>query len=177
MCPTCSAVAVAFRRPTDGGSPVDCRRPQITVHGLGEGERPLIDGHVDDMSGRPPTSFSAFSAAGTTTAAIRAQRANGDSISSRSARTCIRRHLASTRRAGKHSGQPEHCRDADLDDTDSIQILLDTFNDGQNAFVFRDQSVRHRIRRPGHGGRGRRGRAIAADSTWIGMPTGSSAPG
>ena len=27
-------------------------------------------------------------------------------------------------------------RDANLDDTDSIQILLDTFNDGQNAFVF-----------------------------------------
>ncbi|OFW16672.1 MAG: hypothetical protein A3F70_04670 [Acidobacteria bacterium RIFCSPLOWO2_12_FULL_67_14] len=27
-------------------------------------------------------------------------------------------------------------RDADLNDTDSVQILLDTFNDGQNAFVF-----------------------------------------
>jgi hypothetical protein len=27
-------------------------------------------------------------------------------------------------------------RDADLEDTDSIRILLDTFNDGQNAFVF-----------------------------------------
>jgi hypothetical protein len=27
-------------------------------------------------------------------------------------------------------------RDGDLNDTDSIQILLDTFNDGQNAFVF-----------------------------------------
>ena len=27
-------------------------------------------------------------------------------------------------------------RDADLSNTDSIQILLDTFNDGQNAFVF-----------------------------------------
>ncbi len=27
-------------------------------------------------------------------------------------------------------------RDADLDETDSIQILLDTFNDGQNAFLF-----------------------------------------
>ena len=27
-------------------------------------------------------------------------------------------------------------RDADLNDTDSIRILLDTFNDGQNAFVF-----------------------------------------
>jgi cellulose/xylan binding protein with CBM9 domain len=27
-------------------------------------------------------------------------------------------------------------RDADLSDTDSIEVLLDTFNDGQNAFVF-----------------------------------------
>ena len=27
-------------------------------------------------------------------------------------------------------------RDAELDDTDSIQILLDTFHDGQNAFLF-----------------------------------------
>jgi hypothetical protein len=27
-------------------------------------------------------------------------------------------------------------RDADLGDTDSMRILLDTFNDGQNAFVF-----------------------------------------
>ncbi len=27
-------------------------------------------------------------------------------------------------------------RDADLDDTDSVQILLDTFHDGQNAFLF-----------------------------------------
>ena len=27
-------------------------------------------------------------------------------------------------------------RDADLRDTDSVQILLDTFNDGQNAFIF-----------------------------------------
>jgi hypothetical protein len=30
----------------------------------------------------------------------------------------------------------ESRRDASLGDTDSIQILLDTFNDGQNAFVF-----------------------------------------
>ena len=27
-------------------------------------------------------------------------------------------------------------RDASLIDSDSIQVLLDTFNDGQNAFVF-----------------------------------------
>ncbi len=30
----------------------------------------------------------------------------------------------------------ESRRDAGLADTDSIEILLDTFNDGQNAFVF-----------------------------------------
>lgn len=30
----------------------------------------------------------------------------------------------------------ESRRDASLSDTDSIQILLDTFNDGQNAFIF-----------------------------------------
>ena len=30
----------------------------------------------------------------------------------------------------------DHGIDAQLDDTDSVQILLDTFNDGQNAFIF-----------------------------------------
>ncbi len=41
-----------------------------------------------------------------------------------------------------HDSEPDRLvvsqsrRDANLADTDSIQILLDTFNDGQNAFVF-----------------------------------------
>ncbi len=41
-----------------------------------------------------------------------------------------------------HDSQPDNLvvtqsrRDANLSNTDSIQILLDTFNDGQNAFVF-----------------------------------------
>ncbi len=41
-----------------------------------------------------------------------------------------------------HDSEPDRLvvtqsrRDADLSDTDSIQILLDTFDDGQNAFVF-----------------------------------------
>ena len=41
-----------------------------------------------------------------------------------------------------HDSQPDRLvvtqsrRDANLTNTDSIQILLDTFNDGQNAFVF-----------------------------------------
>src|SRR5258706_10360432 len=34
--------------------------PQITVHELGEGERPLIDGHVDEMSWSTTESFSGF---------------------------------------------------------------------------------------------------------------------
>lgn len=34
--------------------------PQIAVHQLGEGERPVIDGRVDDMSWSSTESFSGF---------------------------------------------------------------------------------------------------------------------
>ena len=72
-----------------------------------------------------------------------------------------------------HDSQPDRLvvtqsrRDANLTNTDSIQILLDTFNDGQNGVRLRHQPVRHRVRRPSDG-RGpdrrtrRRGRGIAA---------------
>ncbi|MBI1897583.1 MAG: carbohydrate binding family 9 domain-containing protein, partial [Acidobacteria bacterium] len=36
----------------------------------------------------------------------------------------------------EHIVVTQNRRDAPLEDTDSIQILLDTFNDDQNAFVF-----------------------------------------
>jgi hypothetical protein len=107
--------------------------PQITVHELGEGERPLIDGHVDEMSWSTTESFSAF-----------VQQEPNDGAPA-TERTEIRFLLD---RQNLYIGvicfddDPENIlvsqsrRDADLDDTDSIQILLDTFNDGQNAFVF-----------------------------------------
>jgi hypothetical protein len=107
--------------------------PQITVHELGEGERPVIDGHVDDMSWSTTESFSAF---------VQQEPNDGQPATER---TEIRFLLD---RQNLYIGvicfddEPENIlvsqsrRDADLDDTDSIQILLDTFNDGQNAFVF-----------------------------------------
>jgi Domain of unknown function (DUF5916)/Carbohydrate family 9 binding domain-like len=107
--------------------------PQITVHQLGEGERPLIDGRVDDMSWSSTESFSGF---------IQQEPNDGEPATER---TEIRLLLD---RQNLYIGvicfdnEPQNIlvsqsrRDADLDDTDSIQILLDTFNDGQNAFVF-----------------------------------------
>src|SRR5258705_9554792 len=107
--------------------------PQITVHELGEGERPVIDGHIDDISWSTTESFSAF---------VQQEPNDGQPATER---TEIRFLLD---RQNLYIGvicfddEPENIlvsqsrRDADLDDTDSIQILLDTFNDGQNAFVF-----------------------------------------
>jgi hypothetical protein len=107
--------------------------PQITVHELGEGERPVIDGHIDDIAWSTTESFSAF---------VQQEPNDGQPATER---TEIRFLLD---RQNLYIGvicfddEPENIlvsqsrRDADLDDTDSIQILLDTFNDGQNAFVF-----------------------------------------
>ena len=94
------AVAVAFGAQRMMTAQSIAAVPQITVHELGEGERPLIDGHVDDMSWSTTESFSAF-----------VQQESASNTTARSWR------------------------------------------------------------------KGRQGRAIAADSTWIGMPIGSSAPG
>src|SRR5262245_11599295 len=107
--------------------------PQIAVHQLGEGERPVIDGRVDDMSWSSTESFSGF---------VQQEPNDGEPATER---TEIRLLLD---RQNLYIGvicfddDPQNIlvsqsrRDADLDDTDSIQILLDTFNDGQNAFVF-----------------------------------------
>jgi hypothetical protein len=64
-------------------------------------------------------------------------------------------------------------RDASLDDTDSIRVLLDTFNDGQNAFVFGtnpfgieyDGQVMAEGQ-TGQGGSGRGGFNIDWDADW-----------
>ena len=125
-----TVVAVAQHRTAAQSIPTV---PQITVHQLGEGEQPLIDGRVDEASWSNTESFSAF---------IQQEPDDGQPATER---TEIRFLLD---RQNLYVGvicfddEPENIlvsqsrRDADLDDTDSIQILLDTFNDGQNAFVF-----------------------------------------
>ena len=98
------AVAVAFGAQRMVAAQSIAAVPQITVHELGEGERPLIDGHVDDMSWSTTESFSAF---------VQQEPNDGEPATERTeirflsiARTVHRRHLL-RRRAGKHSGQPE----------------------------------------------------------------------
>ena len=107
--------------------------PQLIVHQLGEGEQPVLDGHVDEAIWTNTDPFSAF---------VQQEPNDGQPATER---TEIRFLLD---RQNLYIGvicfdaEPDNIlvsqsrRDADLDDTDSIQILLDTFNDGQNAFVF-----------------------------------------
>jgi hypothetical protein len=107
--------------------------PQLMVYQLGEGEHPVVDGRVDETSWTNTDPFSGF---------IQQWPEEGQPASER---TEIRFLID---RENLYIGiicfdsEPDQIvvsqsrRDADLDDTDSIQILLDTFNDGQNAFVF-----------------------------------------
>ena len=107
--------------------------PNLTVGRTAEGERPEIDGRVDDMVWAQAPPFSAF---------IQQEPNEGAPSTERTEL----RFLLDTQNlyisVVCFDSEPnnlvvtESRRDADLDNTDSIQILLDTFNDGQNAFVF-----------------------------------------
>jgi hypothetical protein len=107
--------------------------PQLVVGHPAEGERPEINGRVDEASWSRVEPFGGF---------IQQWPDEGQPASER---TEIRFLID---RENLYIGVicfdsdptqivvSQSRRDADLDDTDSIQILLDTFNDGQNAFVF-----------------------------------------
>jgi uncharacterized protein DUF5916/cellulose/xylan binding protein with CBM9 domain len=107
--------------------------PQISAHQLGEGERPVIDGRVDDASWSTTESFSGF---------VQQEPNDGEPATERTEIRFLLDRLNLYIGVICFDDEPENIlvsqsrRDADLDDTDSIQILLDTFNDGQNAFVF-----------------------------------------
>ncbi|MEO5742172.1 MAG: DUF5916 domain-containing protein, partial [Vicinamibacterales bacterium] len=108
-------------------------RPTVTVVTVKEGSQPTIDGKVDDEAWTLAIPHSTFT------------QQEPDEGQPASERTEIR-FLAD--RENLYIGviafdrEPDRIivtqsrRDGDLNDTDSIQILLDTFNDGQNAFVF-----------------------------------------
>jgi hypothetical protein len=107
--------------------------PQLIVSRLADGERPVIDGRVEEMAWLGTEPFSAF---------IQQEPNEGAAATERTEIRFLldREHLYigvicfDTDTGGILVSQSR--RDADLDNTDSIQILLDTFNDGQNAFVF-----------------------------------------
>ena len=107
--------------------------PLVNVGRTAEGQRPVIDGLVNEDVWTQGEPFSAF---------VQQEPNDGQPASER---TEIRFLLD-----GQHlyvgvvcfDSEPQNIlvsqsrRDADLSDTDSVRILLDTFNDGQNAFVF-----------------------------------------
>ena len=107
--------------------------PQLTVGRLADGEGPTIDGRVEETEWAKVPPYNTFTQ----------QEPNEGQPATE--RTEIR-FLADQRNlyiavvcydsAPGEIVVSESRRDASLADTDSIEILLDTFNDGQNAFVF-----------------------------------------
>ncbi len=107
--------------------------PQLTVGRLTGEARPVIDGLVDDDIWSVTEPYSTF----TQQEPLEGQPATE--------RTDVWFLLDQTNlyvAVVAHDSEPDRLvvtqsrRDANLSNTDSIQILLDTFNDGQNAFVF-----------------------------------------
>jgi len=107
--------------------------PQLTVGHPSEGERPEINGRVDEEIWNRAEPFGAF---------VQQEPDEGAPATERTEiRFLIDREnlyigVICFDSSPKDILVSQSRRDADLDDTDSIQILLDTFNDGQNAFVF-----------------------------------------
>jgi len=107
--------------------------PQVTVGRLTDGEGPTIDGRVSETEWQLAEPYGDF---------IQQEPNEGQPSTER---TEVR-FLIDTRNLYIavicYDSSPaeivvsESRRDASLADTDSIEILLDTFDDGQNAFVF-----------------------------------------
>jgi len=106
---------------------------QLTVGHLTGEDRPVVDGKVDEEVWSTEAAYSAF----TQQEPIEGQPATE--------RTDVWFFIDETNlyvAVVCYDSEPDSLvvsqsrRDANLGDTDSVQILLDTFNDGQNAFVF-----------------------------------------
>ena len=110
----------------DGG------RPNLTIGRVMDAP-PVIDGVVDDAVWNSAPPFGTF---------IQQEPNEGEPASERTEIRFLldRQHLYVSLICFDTEPQnilvSQSRRDADLGDTDSVRILLDTFNDGQNAFVF-----------------------------------------
>ena len=107
--------------------------PQLTAGRLAEGMSLEIDGRVDEPAWSTAQPFTRF---------VQQEPDEGRAATERTEVRFLvdRRNLYIAVIAD--DSEPTRIvvsqsrRDADLNETDSIQILLDTFNDGQNAFIF-----------------------------------------
>jgi hypothetical protein len=130
--PVLSAIVVAFV--VLGGAFAAAQQvPQLTVGRLSDGQRPEIDGRVDENVWSLAEPFSTFT---------QQEPNEGEPATERTELRFLVDRGTLYIGIVCHDSTPEAIvvsqsrRDADLTETDSIQILLDTFNDGQNAFVF-----------------------------------------
>jgi uncharacterized protein DUF5916/cellulose/xylan binding protein with CBM9 domain len=108
--------------------------PQVSVGRLADGgERPIIDGRVEEVIWSTARSFSAF---------IQQEPDEGQPATERTEIRFLLDRQNLYIGVVSFDSEPDQIivsqsrRDAELEETDSIEILLDTFNDGQNAFVF-----------------------------------------
>ena len=107
--------------------------PQLTVGRLTGEDRPTIDGLVDDAVWSIVEPYSTFT---------QQEPTDGQPATEQTDRWVLIDQSYLYVAVVCHDSVPDRLvvsqsrRDADLTNTDSIQILLDTFNDGQNAFVF-----------------------------------------
>ncbi len=120
------------------GSPIlalaqEPRVPQLTVGRLTGDDRPTIDGIVNEDIWSTIEPHSTFT---------QQEPNEGQPATERTDVWFLLDHTTLYIAIVCHDSQPDRLvvtqsrRDANLTNTDSIQILLDTFNDGQNAFVF-----------------------------------------
>ena len=107
--------------------------PQLTVGHLTGEARPVIDGKVDEAIWSSEAAYSTFTQQEPSEGQPATERTDVwffiDETNLYVAVVCY-----DTEPDGLVVSQSR--RDANLGNTDSVQILLDTFNDGQNAFVF-----------------------------------------
>jgi hypothetical protein len=107
--------------------------PVLSVRLAAEGERPTLDGRVDEAAWTQVEPYTSF---------IQQEPIEGDPATERTELRFLLDKQTLYVAVVCFDSEPQNIlvsqsrRDADLGDTDSIRILLDTFNDGQNAFVF-----------------------------------------
>jgi hypothetical protein len=107
--------------------------PLLTVGRAANDDRPAIDGRVDDSVWNGVEPFSGF---------VQQEPSDGEPATERTEIRFLLDRQNLYIAVVCFDSEPDKVlvsqsrRDAPLNDTDSIQILLDTFNDGQNALVF-----------------------------------------
>jgi Domain of unknown function (DUF5916)/Carbohydrate family 9 binding domain-like len=107
--------------------------PLVIVKDAAEGDRPLIDGRVDEAVWMQVQPFTGF---------VQQEPNEGQPATERTELRFLLDRQTLYVAVVCFDSEPQNIlvsqsrRDADLGDTDSIRILLDTFDDGQNAFVF-----------------------------------------